>query len=112
MQAELKQKWVEALRSGKYQQGKAMLRSRDGEFCCLGVLCDLVAPSAWEFSPVEGCFMVHGRSGYIPAELLLTVGASGLDDDGQERLVDMNDNGASFADIAGFIEQNIPADAS
>ena len=44
MNAEVKQQWVEALRSGKYQQGTAALRKhKDGQdqYCCLGVLCDL-----------------------------------------------------------------------
>jgi hypothetical protein len=33
-------KWVEALRSGKYKQGKAALCT-DGNFCCLGVAAEL-----------------------------------------------------------------------
>lgn len=33
-------KWVIALRSGEYQQGKESLHP-DGKFCCLGVACDL-----------------------------------------------------------------------
>lgn len=47
MNAEVKKLWVEALRSGKYKQGKGSLRrvpSRSNDvdkFCCLGVLCDL-----------------------------------------------------------------------
>jgi len=52
---ELKAKWVEALRSGKYKQGKRALRTgRDKPendlFCCLGVLCDLIAPELWDRS--------------------------------------------------------------
>ncbi len=43
----LKAKWIEALRSGKYKQGKGVLRYGD-EFCCLGVLCDVVDPKKWE----------------------------------------------------------------
>lgn len=44
MNAAVKKQWVEALRSGKYQQGTAALRThKDGQdqYCCLGVLCDL-----------------------------------------------------------------------
>lgn len=42
MKREVKLKWVEALRSGQYQQGKKMLHSlRDDTYCCLGVLSDL-----------------------------------------------------------------------
>ena len=32
------QKWCEALRSGKYNQGHQTLQSTTG-FCCLGVAC-------------------------------------------------------------------------
>jgi len=45
-------KWVKALRSGKYKQGKNSLRV-DGTYCCLGVACDLYAKETglgkWEF---------------------------------------------------------------
>lgn len=44
MFAEIKERWVEALRSGKFKQGQEMLSYEiDGEtkHCCLGVLCDL-----------------------------------------------------------------------
>lgn len=36
----IKAKWVAALRSGTYVQGKTRLRFND-EYCCLGVLCEL-----------------------------------------------------------------------
>lgn len=44
---EIKQRWVEALRSGEYRQGFNKLCVIDSEdsderlYCCLGVLCDL-----------------------------------------------------------------------
>ena len=34
------QKWADALRSGKYKQGRCQLQSEDG-YCCLGVACDV-----------------------------------------------------------------------
>lgn len=34
--------WVEALRSGRYEQTRGRLRS-ENLFCCMGVLCDLHA---------------------------------------------------------------------
>lgn len=40
MNPEIKAKWVAALRSGEYKQGRAYLRF-DGAHCCLGVLCEL-----------------------------------------------------------------------
>lgn len=39
MKAELKKKWIEALRSGKYKQISGKLCDNDDEFCALGVLC-------------------------------------------------------------------------
>jgi hypothetical protein len=44
MNPEVKEKWLTALRSGDYAQGKGKLeRVVDGQskYCCLGVLCDL-----------------------------------------------------------------------
>lgn len=41
MNLELIRKWVDALRSGKYEQGRLALRSKDDKYCCLGVLCDI-----------------------------------------------------------------------
>lgn len=44
---ELFEKWVSALRSGKYEQGKSRLRC-GCKFCCLGVACDLYDPTRWD----------------------------------------------------------------
>ena len=38
---ENRRKWEEALESGKYKKGKRYLRSKNDEFCCLGVACEL-----------------------------------------------------------------------
>ena len=35
---QVKEKWVAALRSGKYKQGASRLKTEDGSYCCLGVL--------------------------------------------------------------------------
>jgi hypothetical protein len=52
MDKDLKDKWVEALRSGKYKQGREVLRNGDNEFCCLGVLAD-VNGQQWSETPEE-----------------------------------------------------------
>ena len=41
MRKKVKQLWVNALRSGKYEQGRNVLCSLDNKYCCLGVLCEL-----------------------------------------------------------------------
>ena len=43
MNIEIKTRWISALRSGAYKQGKHTLHSEDNCFCALGVLCDLYA---------------------------------------------------------------------
>ena len=40
MDKRIKQKWIDALLSGEYQQTRQQLFDGDG-YCCLGVLCDL-----------------------------------------------------------------------
>jgi hypothetical protein len=39
--------WLDALRSGKYGQGRNQLRPEDDKFCCLGVACDIWNPAGW-----------------------------------------------------------------
>ena len=34
-------RWIKALRSGKFTQGKEKLHSLDGAMCCLGVACNI-----------------------------------------------------------------------
>ena len=38
MDATIKTAWLEALRSGKYNQGRGRLKTVKGNYCCLGVL--------------------------------------------------------------------------
>lgn len=42
MKKEIADKWIAALESKEYSQGKGALKNKDG-FCCLGVLCDLAS---------------------------------------------------------------------
>ena len=50
--------WVEALRSGKYLQGKERLVQKDGPnitYCCLGVACKLYEEATKEQLPLDSC---------------------------------------------------------
>lgn len=40
MKTELKKRWMKALRSGIFKQGRCALLS-EGKYCCLGVLCHI-----------------------------------------------------------------------
>lgn len=108
MDAQLKQKWLEALRSGEYKQGKHVLRTQQDEFCCLGVLCHVVSPNGWS-TDSEGGFFYGDRKGYLPVEISR---ATAFPTGHELALAGMNDNGESFAEIADWIEANIPAEAS
>jgi hypothetical protein len=63
---EVKAAWLQALRSGEYEQGTEMLRTRNDTYCCLGVLCELAVqadviqrrhrpstPAEWEYGSDE-----------------------------------------------------------
>lgn len=39
MKRELRQRWIEALRSGRYKQTTGQIGTNKGPNCCLGVLC-------------------------------------------------------------------------
>ena len=41
MKKNIKKKWLKALRSDKYVQGRNVLHCGENVFCCLGVLCEL-----------------------------------------------------------------------
>ena len=55
MNKQLKSKWIKALRSGKYKQGFGRLKQRNDtnhrpEYCCLGVLRELMPVEYQELS--------------------------------------------------------------
>lgn len=83
MDAEIKRKWVKALRSGKYERGMHHLHNH-GRYCCLGVLCKITTG-----------IMGYDFSEHFSAGVGRTLAA-------------MNDTrGASFAEIADYIEVNL-----
>ena len=122
--------WVESLRSGEYRQADGNLRAKhpDGtvRYCCLGVLCDLGDKSSQKWtdklqpwSDPRGIITYRyageictkperdygwDNGGFPPVEVLE---GAGLDQDAGIHLANMNDEGASFAEIADFIEKNL-----
>lgn len=94
MDAEAKAKWIAALRGGKYKQAQGALRAAHG-FCCLGVLCDVIAPEEWD----GGVF--RAQEVFLPEPLSNDIGGKDID------LAEMNDSGLSFAEIADWIEENL-----
>lgn len=91
MDAQLKTKWVKALRSGKYEQARYKLRIGKA-LCCIGV-CHKVATGK----------MPRLERGTYPIAMAL-----GIDDSQFTMLVDMNDYAEkSFPEIADYIEKNL-----
>jgi len=110
MNPEIKAKWVAALRSGEYVQGRGALRRDDNTYCCLGVLCDLHAKETgepWERPPGDA-YNYHAKGAYLPPLVVEWAGlynSLGPSFEGVG-VVDMNDGGDSFEKIADFIEQH------
>lgn len=102
MNAELKAKWVAALRSGDYKQGIGGLRDTHDSFCCLGVLCDIVDPGGWQDPVMSGAdWVTHRGAQGFPDSLLEDVG---VDRFFSRRLAKKNDGGITFDKIADLIE--------
>jgi hypothetical protein len=110
MLTEVQKQWVAALRSGKYEQGNVQLRSEEDRYCCLGVACEL-AVEAGVIEPargsVSGSFLYGNHSSLLPEAVLkwmdLRTVSGGFYGRGQS-LAAMNDNGATFEEIADLIE--------
>jgi hypothetical protein len=100
LSASLKARWVAALRSGKFTQGRGSLAIEDDygnkTFCCLGVLCAISKPirnkiSRWE----DGLGNIVDDNGQYIA----------LDEKTQDHLAALNDSrGWGFKRIASYIE--------
>ena len=98
MNPHLKARWLRALRSGNYTQAQKGLRESYTEYDCLGVLADVIDPLAWQ--QTDGIFKWRGRSlTFLPSHI--------LDDPIQDRLATMNDEGATFDELADFIEASL-----
>ena len=104
MDSEFKEKWVAALRSGDYEQGARALRSQKKHFCCLGVACDLIDSTAWESLPGDRLHYWKGWRAALPER---TAQAIDLDENAQGTLIELNDTGSSFTEIADWIEKNL-----
>ncbi len=95
-----KAKWIEALRSGKYKQGKGCLKNGD-KYCCLGV------------AAIVAGYKIRKRDEIArPGETgpLVRGSYDALDDFGivnRMPLIVMNDGDTPFTKIADYIEKNL-----
>lgn len=120
MNAELKTKWIEALRSGEYIQGTGELCSLDprghAEHCCLGVLAEIAGVDRMRLVDKDYLDKVGLES--ILGEwngdrfVLYQAEDSATHTTTQRKLAAMNDTGHDFPVIADWIDANVPTDAS
>jgi hypothetical protein len=105
MKKEIKNKWIAALRSEKYQQTQGVLHDREG-FCCLGVLCDISGLDTWRDNDDGlGCYSFRDHFDELPPEMYMF---SGLTVKDSSTLIKMNDvDEASFEKIATYIEKEL-----
>lgn len=104
MNKAVKKRWIKALRSGDYEQGKGVLHRSDGAMCCLGVLYDIEFDGDWELDSLELVWTVDGRRATMSQEFKDKMGIKVSE---EECLIQMNDNNSTFGRIANHIEMNL-----
>lgn len=105
MTKELRDKWVAALRSGRYKQGKYRLRDREGGFCPLGVLLDVSGLGEW-IGGVDGPYSYKPHNGEYP--FLHHVPENLIPLKKQRVIIRGNDfNQVSFHEVARWVQENV-----
>jgi len=93
---EIKQAWLEALKSGKYPHGTGSLKTDEGKYCCLGVLTDICE----DLEMSESGFAPEDINKDVYEQLGKATGISNI----VERLYGINDKSSSFDAVIPIIE--------
>jgi hypothetical protein len=104
MDAELKAKWVAALRSGEYQQTVGTLRlASDGQiyYCCLGVLYCVSGMKVPALTTPKSADLARWELPEDERVRLECMNDGGVDDDGKAY------RRHTFPEIADYIEANL-----
>jgi hypothetical protein len=132
MNKDIAKKWVKALRSGKYKQGKSFLKQFNSKgqpkHCCLGVLCELyndtmkknnkktISVKCRDDDLDYGYVTFANKDDSLPAVVrkwagiknkLGTFSYTERIFKHTECLADLNDTGKKFSTIADIIEKNV-----
>jgi hypothetical protein len=98
-----RQTWIEALESGKYRQGKQRLHNRYGDYCCLGVACDLIKDQLSIGENSIGDTTYNSVDAQPPTKMAHYFG---LKYSTCKKLMEMNDHEEkSFKDIAAYLRE-------
>ncbi len=96
LKQEVKERWVAALRSGQYKQGREDLCAHNC-YCPMGVLAEQLG--ILEKAASGGYSTVHGKVDWLPEDILPI--------EVQETLISLNDEQQkSLSEIADYIERN------
>lgn len=132
MNQEIKARWVAALRSGEFEQGKDYL-CEDGKYCCLGVLSELavrdgvIAPAEAIDVPSGGTIpglAFDGERHHLPQSVAKWADINPEYDDWEGDVVydpdpyvlfgdrdqtvsELNDKGMTFPELADLIEEKL-----
>lgn len=106
--------WVNALRSGEYNQGIYVLNN-EGNFCCLGVLCEVAIKNGVKMSvqQTDEGIAYDGSTAFLPESVAIWAGINTpnggwMDGHGNwNSLVQLNDSNESFDLIADIIDENV-----
>lgn len=113
MKPEIKQKWIDALRSGEYDQDAHELKTPHG-YCCLGVLTDIyIKEQNLEWKRFDGdtekeftSYEFNGFEGSLCPEVIDW--SSFPDGKTEAILIEMNDDQRkTFDEIADYVEANL-----
>lgn len=111
MDPKIKNRWIKALLSGDYEQGKKCLKNKKGQYCCLGVLADvcdkLGRKNQFDDSKAGSS---DGLLSYRLYDFAKEMGLMNKEDGRsiENKLVLMNDEyDSSFKQIAAWIKKNL-----
>lgn len=128
---EVQAKWIDALSSNTYKQGKNVL-CREDEYCCLGVLCEIIGAIKSNIDPltygtVTFAYKNETSETVLPTTIadevhMKSINGTFIDSKNQfislqidnhlditisfSNLTEMNDSGLTFKEIVTFIEKN------
>lgn len=109
---------VKVLRSGTYKQGQDTLVDENDCFCVMGVVCNESETDLEWWQEFDGEWFIGRDSYQLPPKIQKEYGFydnAGARADGEMieikggkyiSLIDANDNGVSFEDLADYIEKN------
>ena len=118
MDKHVAERWVQALRSGQYQQGQHELHPDTNSYCCLGVLCDLYrveqGKGEWRNGPMRNELFIFStptgvyESAVLPEMVKSWAGmrtSTGSIAGSEDELAALNDEGMEFPQLADLIEK-------